>query len=338
MKNRIFFLALTLFPIIATSSNILVTGGVGFIGGHLVERLIQRGDNVTIIDNFNSDYLDPAVKRKNAQLLQQLPNASTQLRIYEADLRDKDKLTDLYLLIKPDIICHLGACGSVQASVQHPELSLTNDIATTLNLLELAKQYGLKNFVFASSSSIYGDNEKIPFEESDQVNRPCSPYAASKRMIELMLATYNTLYNIPATCLRFFNVYGPNVRRDAGAFKFLDAIMRHDTITIYGDGSMSRDFVYVADVVDGIVAAADNPHAYEIFNIGSGDSTSLNDFIATVEHVSQKKAIIQHVPVPSGEAKRTHSDITKIKNALGWEPKIGLIEGVQRTHDWYLKQ
>ncbi len=264
-------------PLMTSATNILVTGGVGFIGGHLVERLLSQGNHVSVIDNFNADYYNPAVKRKNQEYLQQLPGTDARLRIYESDLQDKAALETLYRTIQPEIICHLGACGSVQASVGRPELSLTNDINAVLNLLELAKQYGLKNFVFASSSSIYGDNEKIPFEESDHVDRPCSPYAASKRMIELMLATYNTLYNIPATCLRFFNVYGPNVRRDAGVFKFLDAVMQGTTITIYGDGSMSRDFIYIDDIIDGIVAAANTPHDYEILNLGSGSATSLNE-------------------------------------------------------------
>lgn len=334
LAKIIFTFSITLLLPTLHAYNILITGGAGFIGSHLATNLLKRGDNVAIIDNFNDECYDPVVKRKSIDVLKNI-DVGGKLTIYEDDLADKKTLQKICSEYQPDIICHLAACGSVAASIDKPHLCLERDISVAFNLLEYAKQSKVKRFIFASSSSIYGNNPNIPLKETDAVDNLRSYYAASKRAIELIIGVYHMLYNIPAACFRFFNVYGPNGRRDAAIYKFIHKISNNEPITMYGDGSMTRDFVYIDDIINALIRAIDSFNGFEAINLGSGQEITLKDLVAAVEQVVGKKASINRQPILDADIDRSCSDISKAKQLLGWDPKVFLTDGLKRTYDWY---
>lgn len=310
----------------------LVTGGAGFIGSHVIDRLLARGDKVLCLDNFN-DYYDPNIKFRNIERNLSHPD----FELIRADIRDAQEIKKLgaYPI---DMIIHLAAMAGVRNSIANPKLYGQVNVGGTINLLNLAKDINAKNFVFASSSSVYGNNKKVPFSETDNVDNPISPYAATKKAGELLAYTYHHLHHIPISCLRFFTVYGPRGRPDMAPLKFTQLIDSGNPIDVYGDGSSQRDYTYIDDIVSGIIAASDNPHDYEIFNLGNNKPIGLNYFISLIEKNLGKKANIIRKPKQEGDVDITYADISKAESLLGYKPKISIEEGIERLVKWHKEQ
>ena len=309
---------------------IMVTGCAGFIGSHVVDRLLSGGKNVVGVDNLDSFY-DPSIKMKNIE--HNLDNNN--FVFYRADIRDKAEIDQIFEDNDIDVIIHLAARAGVRPSIQDPLLYEDVNIKGTLNLLELSKKCGIKNFIFASSSSVYGVNEKVPFSESDMVERSISPYAASKKACETYCYTYHHLYEIPVVCLRFFTVYGPRQRPEMAIHKFTRLIDNGQEIEMYGDGGSRRDYTYITDIVDGIVAAIDKRSGYEIINLGDSKVVELQYLIALIEEKLGKKAMIKKMPVQPGDVPITFADISKAKTLLGYAPKVSIEDGIENFVKWY---
>lgn len=308
----------------------LVTGGAGFIGAHTIKRLIEAGDQVVCIDDFN-DYYSPALKEERMKTFLR----DYQFPIYRSDIRDLAGLRRIFQENKIDRVCHLAARAGVRASLIDPFVYETTNILGTLNLLELAKDFGVPKFVYASSSSVYGNNKKIPFAESDSVDNPISPYAATKKAGELFAHNYSYLYNLSTIGLRFFTVYGPWGRPDMALFKFADSILRGLPIEIYNFGKMKRDFTYIDDIVSGIMAALALDCHYEIINLGNSRSEELLRFVETIEAALGKKAVKKLLPLQPGDVPETCADITKAKALLNFSPRTGMETGVKNFVAWY---
>lgn len=309
---------------------IMITGCAGFIGSHVLDRLLSGGKNVVGVDNLDSFY-DPSIKMKNIE--HNLDNNN--FVFYRADIRDKAEMEQIFEDNEIDVIIHLAARAGVRPSIQDPLLYEDVNIKGTLNLLELSKEYGIKNFVFASSSSVYGVNEKVPFSESDMVERSISPYAASKKACETYCYTYHHLYEIPVVCLRFFTVYGPRQRPEMAIHKFTRLIDNEQEIEMYGDGASKRDYTYITDIVDGIVAAIDKRSGYEIINLGDSKVVELQYLISLIEKNLGKKAKIKQMPVQPGDVPVTHADISKAQTLLGYTPKVSIEDGIKNFIEWY---
>ena len=313
---------------------VLVTGGAGFIGSHVAEYLLARGDDVVIVDEMN-DYYDVKIKRANLELLRQLCPDERRLSIYYGDICDGDYMESIFEKEQPEWVCHMAARAGVRPSIQDPYVYIHSNIRGTTQLMELSHKFGVQNFVFASSSSVYGGSKSTFFSEEEVVDNPVSPYAASKKACELLAYTYHHLYKLNTTALRFFTVYGPRGRPDMAPFKFIDRVSRGVEIQQFGDGSSSRDYTYIDDIVDGIVRAIDHPYKYEIFNLGKGDGTSLKEFIDLVQKYTGKKAVIRVLPDQPGDVPYTCADITKARQLLGYKSKVSFEEGIRRTAEWY---
>ena len=312
--------------------NILVTGGAGFIGFHVTKALLERGNNVVIIDNFN-DYYD--VKLKEARIKELGKNNN--LDVIKADISDYDAINNIFKKHKFNKICHLAAQAGVRYSLENPFAYEKSNILGTLVTLEMARKHNIKDFVFASSSSVYGNNKKIPFSENDNVDKPVSLYAATKKSSELLAYTYYHLYGLNCTGLRFFTVYGEFGRPDMALFKFVKNILEDKPIDVYNNENMKRDFTYISDITNGILAAIDNPFPYEIINLGNGKPIELSYFIECIENALGKKAIKNMLPMQSGDVKITHADIKKAEKLLNYKPKIKIEEGIKRFVEWYKK-
>lgn len=280
---------------------VLVSGGAGFIGGHTVERLLKRGDDVIVIDNM-SPYYDVSIKKQCVDILKKCAESSKgKLTIHHFDVANKEALRIIFEQERPDVICHLAAQAGVRYSIDNCEESASTNILGTTTILEMARDFKPKNVVIASSSSVYGESSVAPFSEDQICDKPISPYAASKRTCELFGHTFHHLYKLPITMLRFFTVYGPRGRPDMAVFKFVDRISRGEPIDKYGDGSMIREFTYVDDIVDGVIASIDTISPFEIVNLGGGSTHTLNDLIATIEKHVGKKANINQLPTQPGD-------------------------------------
>jgi len=312
------------------TENIMVTGGAGFIGSHLCERLLSRGDRVFCVDNFDS-YYPPQVKRKN---IESALNHEC-FTLAECDVRNKEGLDRIFRNHNIDSIIHLAARAGVRPSINDPLLYQDVNIKGTLNLLELSKNYGIRNFVFGSSSSVYGAGVKIPFRENDGPIQPVSPYAVSKQACELFCYTYHHLYNIPMTCLRFFTVYGPRQRPDMAIHKFTHLINQGEEIPLYGDGTSKRDYTYISDIIDGILAALDEPRGFEIINLGDSETVELRQLVTLIEENMGKKSKIKNLPSQPGDVPLTYADISKAKTMLGYSPKVRIKEGIVKFIQWY---
>jgi UDP-glucuronate 4-epimerase len=311
-------------------TKILVTGGAGFIGSHTTRALLDRGDEVVCLDNFN-DYYSPDRKRKNVLSFLAHPGYT----LIEGDIRERETLETLFSAHKPERIVHVAAMAGVRYSIRYPERYESVNVRGTLNMLEMARRYHVENFVFASTSSIYGARHKVPFSEEDRVDWPVSPYAATKRACELMAYAYHHLYELNFTALRFFTVYGPRGRPDMAPYLFTEAVFQGKELKMFGDGSSSRDYTYIADIVQGVVAALDKPLGYEIINLGNNRTIFLRDFIALVERLVGKKAnVVQH-PMPPGDVPRTCADISKARRLLGYDPQTPFEQGLARFVKWY---
>lgn len=314
---------------------VLVTGGAGFIGSNVAEYLLERGDDVVIVDEVN-DYYDPTIKEGNLELLQKkMEGQEHRLSIYRGDICDEEFMLDVFEKERPEWVCHMAARAGVRPSIQDPYIYIHSNIRGTTNLMELSHKYGVKNFVFASSSSVYGGSTSTYFSEDENVDNPVSPYAASKKACELLSYTYHHLYNLNVSALRFFTVYGPRGRPDMAPFKFIDRVSRGLELQQFGDGSSSRDYTYIADIVDGIVRAIDRPHPYEVFNLGKGNGTSLKEFIGLVQKHVGKKANIKLMPDQPGDVPYTCADVSKAYRLLGYRAKVSFEEGIKRTAAWY---
>jgi len=310
---------------------ILVTGGAGFIGSHLTERLLADGCEVVCLDNFN-DYYDPAIKKANIRTA--LANANCTL--VEGDILDAGLLGSLFAAHDFKLIVHLAARAGVRPSLADPILYEQVNCEGTLNLLERARRGDVDNFVFGSSSSVYGINSKVPFSEADPINQPISPYAATKRAGELLCYTYHHLYGLPVTCLRFFTVYGPRQRPDMAIHKFTKLIDAGEEITLFGDGKSRRDYTYVDDILDGVTRAMDKPAGYKIYNLGESRTIELLDLIRLIESALGKEAEINWQPNQPGDVPITYADIALAKRDLGYDPKTRIEEGIPRFIEWYL--
>jgi len=312
---------------------ILITGGAGFIGSACAKKLLERGDNVVLIDNFNN-YYNPQLKHDRIKIFLKARSQKNKLKLYTGDIRDEKFLEKVFRKEKPDKIIHLAAMAGVRASLDNPALYADVNVMGTTYLLGLSVKYGVKNFVYASSSSVYGDSRKIPFSETDNVDEPISPYAATKKATELLAHVYSHIHKLKTTGLRYFTVYGPWGRPDMGVFKFIENIIRGKTIGVYNFGKMRRNFTYIDDIVSGTIVALDADLSCEIMNIGGDRDEALLDYIAAVEHYSGKKAKKKMMPMQPGDVRSTAADISKLKK-LGWKPTTRIGEGVQNFVDWY---
>jgi UDP-glucuronate 4-epimerase len=312
---------------------ILVTGAAGFIGSNLAEKLAKRGDEVVGLDNFN-DYYDPAKKRANEARLNQYPN----FRMIEGDIRDREMVLELFATEKFDRVAHLAAMAGVRNAVKYPELYVEVDFNGSQHLMDGARLNGVSNFVFASTSSVYGDTKQIPFIETDACDRPLQPYAAAKRATEILGYTYHLLYGLNFTATRFFTVYGPNGRPDMMAYLVADSVTKGTEIPLYEGGQMWRDWTYVEDITDGVVLALDKPLGYEIINLGKGEPTLLKDFVEMIEEFGGNAGNFVHKPKIVADVIHTYSDTSKAKELLGYNPKVSVVEGVKAFWDWYCQQ
>jgi len=314
---------------------VLVTGGAGFIGSSVAEYLLDRGDDVVIVDEMN-DYYDQKIKEGNLEVLRnKAEGQGGRLSIYKGDICDEAFMLDVFERERPEWVCHMAARAGVRPSIQDPYIYIHSNILGTTHLMELCHKFGVKNFVFASSSSVYGGSTSTYFSEDENVDNPVSPYAATKKACELLAYTYHHLYNLNVSGLRFFTVYGPRGRPDMAPFKFIDRVSRGLELQQFGDGSSSRDYTYISDIVDGIIRAIDRPYPYQIFNIGKGDGTSLTDFIGLVQKYTGKKATIKVMPDQPGDVPYTCADVRKATCLLGYEAKVPFEEGIRRTVEWY---
>ncbi len=312
---------------------VLITGGAGFIGSHTTEALLGRGDEVVCLDNFN-DYYDPARKRKNVAPFLERPG----YQLYEGDIRDADRLETVFATERPDKVIHIAAMAGVRPSIQRPLLYEEVNVRGTLNVLEAARRHEVRNFLFSSSSSVYGGQDKVPFSEDDPIARPISPYAATKAAGELLCHTYHHLHGIPITCLRFFTVYGPRGRPDMAPYLFTKWVFEGAPLKRFGDGRTSRDYTYIDDIVAGVVAALDADLGYEIINLGESQTVLLCDFIALVERLVGKPANVVPMPMQPGDVPRTYADISKARRLLGYNPQTPFEEGMARFVDWYRRE
>lgn len=309
----------------------LVTGAAGFIGSNLAEKLAQRGDTVIGLDNFN-DYYDPAKKRANAERLAAYPN----FRMVEQDIRQRQAMFELFAAEQFDAVAHLAAMAGVRNAVLHPDLYVEVNLNGTQNLLDAARAAGgVQNFVMASTSSVYGNTTQIPFVETDPCDRPLQPYAAAKRAAEILGHAYHHLYGLNFTAVRFFTVYGPNGRPDMMAYLVAESVAKGIQIPLYDGGQMYRDWTFIDDITDGVVAALDRPLGYEIINLGRGEPTLLKDFVALIETLGGRPANVVHKPRLAADFVKNQADISKARRLLAYAPKVSVDEGVRRFWGWY---
>lgn len=314
------------------SSHVLITGGAGFIGSHLTRRLLDRGDRITVLDDFN-DFYDPARKRANVAPFVDRVDGS--YRLVEGDIRDAALVDRLFADGGFDAVVHLAARAGVRPSLRQPILYEEVNCIGTLRLLEAARHHGPEVFVFGSSSSVYGINEKVPFAESDEVDKPISPYATTKRTGELLCYNYHHLYGLRTACLRFFTVYGPAQRPEMAIHKFTELLARGEPVPMFGDGTSRRDYTYIDDILDGVVAALDLAPDFEIVNLGGAETTALKDLIHWIAEELAVEPRIEYLPAQPGDVPITYADVAKAGRLLGYSPKVPIREGLRRFVGWY---
>ena len=310
-------------------TRILITGGAGFIGSAVAKKLMDRGYKVVLLYNFN-DYYNPRLKHDRIKKFLK----GHKFKLYKGDIRDYKLLEKIFRKEKPDKIIHLAAMAGVRSSLSNPKLYADVNIMGSINLLELAVKYKIKNFVFASSSSVYGNNKKVPFSESDPVDNPISPYAASKKADELIAYVYHHIYGLNITALRYFTVYGPWGRPDMALFLFTDAIIKGEPINVYNYGKMSRNFSYIDDIVSGTITVLDKCKGYGVMNIGGDREETLTRYIEVLENCLGKKAKKKMMPMQPGDVPSTVANIRKLKK-LGWKPTTRIEKGIKNFVEWY---
>ncbi len=313
----------------ARPKKVLVTGAAGFIGMHCVQRLLARGDKVVGVDNLN-DYYPVKLKRDRLKLV-----AHREFRFHRLDIADPRALRAVFDKEKPDAVLHLAAQAGVRYSLENPAAYVQSNLVGFANLLECCRQRPPRHLVFASSSSVYGANSKLPYAEADSVDRPVSLYAATKKSNELMAHAYSHLYRLPATGLRYFTVYGPWGRPDMSPMLFAQAIMRGKPIQVFNRGDMQRDFTYIDDIVEGTIRVLDRPAPYAIYNIGNHSPVALTEYIATLERALGRKAKLKLMPMQAGDVKATYADTRALNKAVGFAPSTPLAAGLQRFAGWF---
>ncbi len=315
--------------------SILITGGAGFIGSHLADRLLAEGGwRVTVIDDFN-DFYDPAIKRKNVE--PHLLNSN--FEVVEADIRDPAILERAFDNRRFDCIVHLAARAGVRPSLRQPQLYAETNVNGTLNLLEFARARHTRQFIFGSSSSVYGINAKLPFSEDDPVSQPISPYAATKIAGELLCHVYTHLHNLRCVCLRFFTAYGPRQRPDLAIHKFAKLMAAGRPVPVYGDGTTRRDYTYIDDIIAGVHAALDyQASEYEVINLGESRTVELRELISLLEDALARRAAIDWQPLQPGDVPQTFADIAKARRLLGYNPQTQIEEGIPRFVEWFVRK
>jgi UDP-glucuronate 4-epimerase len=338
-----------------------ITGGAGFIGSTVAEKLLEQGNKVIVVDNFNDFYdynrkirnileatgnyekvneiLENSSKDEKIEKLKKIVNSENFVLEY-TDIRDMEKMDKIFSEYKIDLAFNPAAMAGVRPSLLDPLLYEEVNIKGYMNLLELCKKYGIKKFIQASSSSVYGNNKNVPFKETDIVDFAISPYAATKKSGEVLGHVYHKLYDIDMIQLRFFTVYGPKQRPDLAIHKFTKMILEEKSIPFYGDGNTKRDYTYIDDIVDGILKSIDylfkNKNVYEIFNLGESHVVSLKEMVETIEKVLGKKAVLDKQPMQPGDVEKTYADISKAKEILGYNPKTNFEDGIKKFVDWYM--
>ncbi|MBN1253688.1 MAG: GDP-mannose 4,6-dehydratase [Deltaproteobacteria bacterium] len=315
------------------NKRVLVTGGVGFIGSHLCQRLMREGYDVVCLDNFDPFY-DPAIKRKNLEDIK-ATEGKGEFHLVEGDIRDTVFLEDLFRSSSFVLVIHLAARAGVRPSIEQPVLYNEVNVTGTLNLLEVCRGFGVNDFIFGSSSSVYGTNRKVPFAEKDRLEAMISPYAVTKRIGELFCYTYHHLYNLNIFCLRFFTVYGPRQRPEMAIHKFTRLIHQGERVPVYGDGTSRRDYTYIDDIIGGIMGAVRNLRGYAIINLGESEAVPLRQLISLIEKALGKKAEVEELPEQPGDVPTTYADITQARSLLGYDPQMGIEEGVKRFVRWF---
>jgi UDP-glucuronate 4-epimerase len=309
---------------------LLITGGAGFIGSHLADRRLARGDRVVVLDDFN-DFYDPAAKRRN--VAPHLPNPS--YRLVEGDIRDRDLVARLFAEEPFDAVIHLAARAGVRPSLADPVLYEDVNVVGTLRLLEAAVASGTPRFLFASSSSVYGVSSKLPFSEEDPIAQPVSPYAATKRGAELHAFAFHHLHGLKAVCLRFFTVYGPRQRPEMAIARFIRCLEEGRPVPFFGDGGSRRDYTYIDDIADGVEAALAAQSDFEIINLGGARPVTLSDLVCAIEAATGKKAVLDRRPDQPGDVPVTFADVRKAERLLGFKARVSLEEGLRRSVEWY---
>jgi len=312
---------------------VLVTGGAGFIGSHACQHLLDRGDEIVVVDNCN-DFYDPRIKARNLDRVRE----RGEFPFHCQDLLDVPALSEVFRAHRPSAILHLAAYAGVRPSLENPVLYTQVNVTGTAGLLALAREFGAENFVFASSSSVYGVNSKVPFEEDDPISQPVSPYAATKRAGELLCFAHHHNYGLPVSCLRFFTVYGPRQRPEMAIHKFVRTIVNDGEIPVYHQGKSERDYTYVDDVVQGILSALDRPDGFRICNLGNSRTVPLMRLIELIEAALQKKAKIRLLPAQAGDVPITYADISRAREQLGYSPETPIEEGIPKFVEWYLRE
>ena len=316
-------------------STILVTGGAGFIGSHLCEHLLSEGIKVICLDNFD-DFYDPNIKIKNTEGI--IKKFSDVFELVTGDIRNHEHLNKIFQKNKIDFVVHLAARAGVRPSITDPLLYQDVNIRGTIVLLEACKAHGIRNFIFASSSSVYGENQRVPFTEKDLDIQPISPYGATKRAGELLCFSYHHLYGMNIACLRIFTAYGPRQRPEMAIHKFARLIDQGEKIPIFGDGSSRRDYTYIDDLIEGILGVVHYHHGFEIYNLGESQTTSLIELIKLIEGAFGKKANVEMLELQPGDVSVTYADISKAKRILKYQPKVKMEEGIKRFVEWYKKE
>jgi UDP-glucuronate 4-epimerase len=311
----------------------LVTGGAGFIGSHLVDALLARGDEVVVLDNFD-DFYDPERKRRNLRAAL----ASPGIRLVEGDIRDRTLVEGLLRSSPPDVLIHLAARAGVRPSIHQPLLYTSVNVEGTVALLEACRQSGVSRFVFASSSSVYGGSKRVPFREDEALGRPISPYAATKVAGELLAHAFSHLHGTDVTCLRYFTVYGPRQRPEMAIHRFVRRIVREEPIPVYGDAASRRDYTYVGDVVRATILAAERAGGFRVYNVGGSQPVELGALIAAIGGATGREPRLEQHPEQPGDVPATWADTSLARAELGWEPQVELEEGLERFVQWYTEE
>ncbi len=311
---------------------VIVTGAAGFIGGHLSDRLLERGDEVTGVDSFDPFY-PKEFKDENIKILSEKGKFS----FHELDIRSPE-MRRLIKEVEPDRVVHLAAMAGVRPSIQNPNKYVSVNVEGTLNILEAVKEAGVKSLVFASSSSVYGGNRKLPFSEEDMVDNPVSPYAATKKCGELLCHTYSHLFGIDITALRFFTVYGERQRPEMAIYSFTEKVMKGEELPVFAMGESSRDYTYIGDIVDGVILSMENMGGYRVYNLGESQVTKLLDLVKMIERATGKKAKVNLLPSQPGDVDITYADVSKARSEIGYSPITPIEKGVEIFVDWFIKQ